>query len=156
MKKLLSFSVWLLIFSARIYNQDPVEYSDAIAKRPDSDQQYQMNDTYEKVQTVYENIYATPDYERGYSVTFFYEDTCYEPRGVHINKIMPGSKRAKGVKYALSRLQSLVERSKMEGKEILAEARYSKIKNRYKYPGLFLLLSGKYIREVAENIDIDG
>ncbi|MFP4064011.1 MAG: hypothetical protein ACLFS0_00730 [Bacteroidales bacterium] len=133
MKKLFSFSVWLLLCSAFVFSQEPIEYPDAIAERSNSNQRYLTNDAYEKVRTFYEAVYGSPDYEGDYNTTFFYEDTRYEPRGIHIYRIIPGSERAKGVKKVFSELYSLVQRSKMGEKEILTEARYDEILNRYKH-----------------------
>jgi hypothetical protein len=137
----------LIIFSAltAVYAnaQQPVEYSGAEAQFPESRNYFLTKDSYEKVKAFYVNKYGNPDHESNKdeterSATFFYEETIFEPRGIHLSEKMGNSR---SVVHVFSELKGLIVR------EVLTRTRYDEIEKKYRH-----LQNYYYVRGEDETI----
>jgi len=122
-------AVFFLTSTPAILSQKPVIYPGAMAQRPGSNY-FLTTDSYEKVRAFYAGIYGEPDHETEKTATFFYEETIFEPAGIHLYSKSPGSKGATRVFTALCRLK---ERGQAEGKEVLSRQRYDEIVRNYEH-----------------------
>lgn len=109
--------------------QQPVEYPGAVAQFPESRNYYLTKDSYEKVKAFYVNTYGAPDHESAENetkraATFFYEETIFEPRGIHLAE-KKGNSRA--VVHVFSELKGLIVR------DILTQTRYDEIEGKYRH-----------------------
>lgn len=128
-KSLLLLSVFLIAGPAHILCQEPVEYPGAVNINPVNNNRYLTHDSYEKVREFYVGVYGAPHHENtqgetGKTATFFYEETNYEPRGIHLNDRRGNSKAVKNV---FSELEDLVAMN------ILDQERYDEIEKKYIY-----------------------
>ncbi|MFO7790751.1 MAG: hypothetical protein R6V32_09285, partial [Bacteroidales bacterium] len=130
MNKLTFFPVvFCAITAVYAQGQQPVEYFGAVAQFPESQNYYLTKDSYDEVKAFYVNKYGSPDHESKKeetkrAATFFYEETIFEPRGIHLSEIL-GNSRA--VVHVFSELKGLIVR------EILTQAGYDKIEEKYKH-----------------------
>lgn len=125
----LLFAVLILASSTAIHSQKPVLYPGAHLQSPGS-KYFLTSDSYEKVRAFYIGIYGEPDYEKEKIATFFYEETIFEPAGIHVNGVSANGKSAARV---FAELQRLKKRGEAGGKEILSEQRYGEIFRNYEY-----------------------
>lgn len=126
---LLLLFVFLIAGPAHILCQEPVEYPGALNLSPEKNTQYLTRDSYEKVREFYVGIYDAPHHENkqgeaGKYATFFYEETRYEPRGIHVNDRRGNSKAVENVFSELDDLLAM---------NILDQERYDEIENKYIY-----------------------
>lgn len=128
MKRPLFFSFFMIAFPALVCSEGPVVFPGSIAERPGSNR-YLTADNYGQVREYYMGIYGSPHHEGKQNATFFYEETIFEPRGVHLNHLRADSK---GADRVFAQLKRLVLMSETEGKEILSEARYKEIEHQYR------------------------
>lgn len=119
----------MIVFPAFVCGEEPVVFPGSIAERPGSNR-YLTADSYEQVRDYYVDIYGSPHHEGEGNATFFYEETIYEPRGIHINHLGAGSK---GAERVLSQLKRLVSMGEVEKREILSEDRYEEIERKYRH-----------------------
>ncbi|MGM0667003.1 MAG: hypothetical protein ACQETA_06750 [Bacteroidota bacterium] len=128
-KTLLLLSVFLIAGPANIFCQEPVEYPGAVNLYPENNNRYLTRDSYEKVRKFYVGVYGAPHHENtqgetGKNATFFYEETNYEPRGIHLYNRKGNSKAVANV---FSELEDLVTMN------IMDQERYDEIKKKYIY-----------------------
>lgn len=122
-------AVFFLAATPSVFGQEPVLYPGALVQRPGFNY-YVTTDSYEKVRAFYAGIYGEPNHQTEKTATFFYEETIFEPAGIHLYSKSPGSKGATRVFTALCRLK---ERGKAEGKEVLSRQRYDEIVRKYEH-----------------------
>lgn len=109
--------------------QQPVEYPGAVAQFQESRNYYLTKDSYDEVKAFYVNKYGAPDHENNKdetkkSATFFYEETIFEPRGIHLSE---KSGNCRAVVHVFSELKGSLIR------EILTQTRYDEVEERYKH-----------------------
>lgn len=126
-KPLLLLTVFIIAAQANVFCQEPVEYPGAVMRIPGNNRQYLSHDSYEKIKEFYVGVYGEPDNVNKQDLaeryaTFFWEETIYEPRAVHVLHRQGDSKAVKNV---FSKLKGLIEM------DILDENRYYEIEKKY-------------------------